>query len=378
MSERTTNLERDTQENELPLGVDTTSEGGQNEQENDEGVDRESTRETVERVYKEAQEKAKKESSGEKLEAKPEKQTNGLVKEEDIRPPQRLTAEEKELFHKAPPELKKALANMFNNHEAAFTKGRQEQARAEQEAKHVVEAVRPYLLSNPHLAERGYTESRIVSELIATHQKLTDPKTGVDTWLRIGTQIGLDPSTIEAIKETVGVGSRNSEGADISSHPQFQALQEKINALESYYGQQQNMQVQQTLQSVVSEMEAVKEEMDANGRYVYPKLHDQSFLERVKPLVSAIVQTTPEVGYGEALKRAYRTIEGDSSQSYQAKVPTAQNNNDINKRAAQAAVSVRGKVPPSMTPSSMDEIPKEALGSARDSVKWALAQLKKG
>ena len=124
-------------------------------------------------------------------------------------------------------------------------------------------------------------------------------------------------------------------------------------------------------------MEAVRNEVDAKGEYIYKELHDPSFLSQVKPLVSALVKTVPGITYSDALKRAYHTLidqNGNFNQQNQARLQA--NNNNVSTRAASAGVSVRGKS--RATPlSSQEEFPEEALGSARDTVRWALKQIER-
>jgi hypothetical protein len=372
----------DTEGKQLEIGLgevpEPNIEESHDEQTDVEGSDDETARETVERVIKEAEEKDQESKPSKEVKSSSKSGLNKGKQSEnpvDLKPPSRFTAEEKEVFNQAPPAVKQALSKMIAQHEAHFTKGRQSQSAAEQEARHIVEAVRPYLVSNPDLARHGYTESRLVSELIGTHQKLTNKDTAVATWTQIGRQIGIDNDTLEALLE-VGTGNKNSQNVDISSNPQFQAIQNELNSLKSYIGQEQSQKQSQTVQSIVSEMEAVRDEVDpTTNRYLYPELHDEGFIQRVKPLVSALVETSPELSYGEALRRATYSLRGDFSQAYQTKLPS-QNNSNVNRKAAQAAVSVRGKVPPTSGNTVSTDIPKEAMGSARDSVRWALNQLR--
>lgn len=341
----------------------------------------ESARETVARVLRESQEKDAGEGSSEEVKEEIPSGTKKVRKEQtaakpeefQIPPPARLNAKEKELFHQMPTELKKAAHNMFRNQEAVFTRANQKLQADIQDVGHIREAVRPYLLSHPELSEQGYTEGRFVSALVAAHQRLTDPKTAKQAWLELAPQVGIDQETVAALRNQAGTAAQ----PDITRHPQFQALQQKLNAIESTLGESQNQKYEAAVSGIVSEMEAVREEKDQFGRYLYPEMHDDAFIQQAKPLVSALVQAIPNLGYGEALKSAYQTLKGqpgNSGQANQAKFPTQ---NEQLAKAQAAAVSVRGRSSPS-TPGNATDIPPEALGSARDSVKWALNQLRRG
>jgi hypothetical protein len=352
---------------------------------------KETARQTVERIFRESKaEDGSKDAEAEpEKEAEPSKEAKTVTAKKatktaasktesfTIPAPSRLTVDQKEAFYQLPDNLKRATHRMFQDWEAQYTKSMQETVKAGREAQHVVEAVRPYLLAHPELAERGFTESKLAASLIAAHQKLTDPKTARETWLELGAtpQIGVPKEVLESLQEqllTPGSGA-----GDISKHPQFVALQEKLNAITSKIDSAEKTQFNATVSSTVAEMEAVREEKDASGKFLYPELHDNAFLERVKPLVSALVATIPDLGYGEALKRAYHTVKGNgnSTQVNQARFPA---NNEQLARAQQAAVSVRGRSAPISAGGVVTDIPKEALGSARDSVRWALNQLRRG
>ncbi len=352
--------------------------------ENEETEPAETPRETVERVLKEAQ----KESDGEtdqpskgadkpERPVKPGKETAAQAKpapqvEAPILPPTRLKAEAKQLFTKLPKDLQAEWARIAKQEEAEFTRSQQEVAAARNDAKHIVEAVRPYLLAHPELQAAGYTESGIVSALIASHQKLTNPKTALETWMGLGAEIGIEQADLEAIRAAYQ-GNAPQRAPSIHQDPQFLSLQNEVNALKS-------AKVQETIAPIVSEMEATRQKIDPQtGQYLYPELHDNQFLEQAKPLVSALVRTVPNLSYSEALVRAHasltgRSFNGNSNQPFQTKLPAKQ---ITPPRATSAAVSVRGKSAPNII-GEIRDIPKEALGSARDSAKWALEYLRKG
>jgi hypothetical protein len=289
--------------------------------------------------------------------------------------PNRLRAEEKEAFHAMPEPLKRAVHGMFRAHEAEFTQAMQRTVARERESQHVVEAVRPYLLAHPELSEQGFTESRLVGALVAAHQRLTDPKTQRQALAELAQQQGLGDNIVQAI-----IGSGQGGAPDISTHPEIAALRERVARAESYQQQVQQQQFNGAVSGIVSEMEQVRNEMDATGRYLYPELHDADFLEGCKPLVSALVRALPGISYGEAFKRAYHTLKGqygNSLQGIQTRLPA---NNQQTERAQQAAVSVRGRSAPMNggTSTWIDEIPIEDLGDARRTTQLALENLRRG
>jgi hypothetical protein len=301
---------------------------------------------------------------------------------ENLVPPQRLTVEQKELFGQMAPPLQKAVHDMFRHHEGLLTKVSQEARAAQQEASHIIEVVRPYLRSHPELTEQGLTEAKLVAGLLAAHERLSNPQTAMKAFIEIGSQLGIDSNKLQA---ALGQGGNNQN--DISNHPQFQALQQELARVSSTVNQSQSAQQQYAMQQretaisqVTSEMEAVREERDASGRYLYPRLHDDAFLLDTKPLVATLAKRFPQLGYGELLKRAHDILaqqeDGQAQPGFQGSPRLPQQTTRYVPPQA-AGVSVRGRGAP-LVPGDADDIPEEALKDSRSAVVWALKQQRGG
>lgn len=251
-------------------------------------------------------------------------------------PPNRLSLGEKELFNKLPRKFKPAVARMFAHHEAAFTQAQTEWNREINEVRHLKEAVRPYYVSHPELAEAGYTEGSFIAALVARHSKLSDPKTSYSDYIRLGKELG-HLGEDGALKSNENA-PRNVAEMDISNHPQFLALQQSVNQLSGTYRQAEEMANQQIAGEIVTEWESLREEKDQFGRYKYPELHNPEFLEATKPLVLALGATLhgQQMSHAERLLSAWATLTGNSPSQNPTRLP-AQN------RAVTAGVSVRGR-----------------------------------
>lgn len=363
--------------NEAPIEIESGDDVGEPDvqPELEEGPKDESPRDTAKRVAEAIKKDKDPGREGQKQqEAKPLKQ------EADIEPPQRLSAVEKQVFSKLPNELKPAVARMIRDHEATFTRTMQAVQAERQEVAGIREAIRPYYVSHPELAEAGYTESGFVSALVGVHAKLMDPKTKEKALLDIVRQNGYSASQLAELESGGHITKENSGAsqADISSHPQFLALQEQLQSVLEWKGAHEQHQVSQASQRIVQEIEAVRNEKDALGNYRYPRMHDADFFDRAKPLVSELVRVTPGLPYGDAFRRVYVALEGqpigDSPQPTQARFPAT--NTQTAQRAAQAAgVSVRGRAaPPSNGMLTLDKIP----DSARETAALVLQQLRAG
>lgn len=354
--------------------------GEAEESEEPESVKGETARETVERILKAEKDKGSG-AAGDKKEGQPVAGDKPVAPAKgkpeaagDInQPPSRLTAQQKQAFNKLPPELKTAFNDMVTGTQSTWTKAMQRMTSATKDAEHLVRAVRPYLQANPEYMRAGYDEARLVTELIGTHAALADPKTALDTYLTIGRQIGIDEDSLGSL--AAGYGKSDSGHVDIESHPKFKELQEKLNSVTSRIDSEREREFSTTVTAIRTEMEAVRDQVDAAGNYIYPELHSDDFLEAAKPLVQALVRTVPNLSYGDALKRAHSVMTGRTpAQANQTRLPAG----SVNNRTSTAAVSVRGRISAPTVSGGDLEPPPEALKSPRDTATWAYNQLRRG
>lgn len=312
------------------------------------------------------------EKAGEGQKSKPDKTAKNQAEfDPDLVPPPRLDAAGKELFNNLPKGLKKGLNKTIKDLEGMATRSSQEYARAAGEARGYLEAVQPYIAEWGQL---GFSGPAGVAALAATQSKLMNPKTRLQTYLELGSDLGIDVAKLSG-----SASNGEVDASDISTHPVIQAMQNENNALRENlnvlllkHQQTEQTSFNQGVDGITAEFAAVRDEMDQTGRYRYPELHDEAFLESTKPLVSALIGTVPGITYGDALKQSWAILSGKNiPTSNQAnRVPATGSNNQA--RAAQAAVSVRGRTASLVNGHSDDEIPPEALKSTRATVAYAL------
>lgn len=282
--------------------------------------------------------------------------------------PNRLPPERKEAFKKLPRDVQKDIVDLFRNTESHFSKTQGELSAAVRESKHILEAVRPYYLSVPEFAEKGITESALVSTLIGNHQKLLNPKTSKSKLAEIAASLG---HNIKFIDDN---GSESEVSAGVENSPQFRALQEELNQVKSHIS---NQITTEKASEHISDIEVAQNEKDASGNLAWPELHSRDFIESVRPFVSAQVRNDPNLGYGEALKIAairYRLKNGNPSQLTQTK---PRQDNNINDRAVSGARTVRGGPTPSSVRGSLFEGAKRGE-SMEDSVRAAIDLRRRG
>ena len=342
---------------------------------NEDPVKNESARDTVKRALEEERKKlgdgneGAKEEAREPLAAKPIKAKQVKAKkgefDPEMFPPERLKAAEKELFNELPLPLKKAFHRTIKELEGVTTRDATEYKRTTTEARGVLEVVQPFARE---WAEMGFSVPAAIAKLAASQSRLIDPKTSKAEYIRIGKDLNIDFAELAGGEPT----SESGQIPDIENHPKLILLQNKLDGLLSEREQERSRQVSTQAQSIVSELETVRDEKDQYGRYRYPKMHEPEFLERVKPLVAALRRTAPDLSWADAMKRAYVSLEGDSAQLNPPRLPTAE---ATNQRALSAAVSVRGRTAPATSGiMPLDKVP----DSPRDTVRMVLEQMRRG
>lgn len=354
------------------------------EREADEPTKDETPEESVRAALKEIEKEQNKGDQGEETAPEAEKPLTDVVspdkaldkpeveaESQDFESPSRLTASERELFNKLPKKFKPAVTRMFRDHNAQFIKTQTELNKHVNEAKHVVEAVRPYYVSHPELAANGVTEGHLVAALIGAHQKLTDPKTDKQTLIALAADRGY---RIQFVDETGEILSQNGANGNIhqniSNDPNFLALQESHNRLLSEIEQQRS---QAAAAPIVAQWEAIKNEKDALGNFRYPKLLEEQTWEDMKPLVFALSKTGRSPS--EILKSAYIALYGQPLGQLNQTGLIASNNPQ--NRAVTAGSSVRARTAPIMTASLSDkDVPKNE--TAEQSAWAAYEQLRRG
>lgn len=367
---------------------DTSSESGEEpsgkEDKEAEVPKDESARETVARILKEAKDKGSKNEDGTKSEAadpvekKPENKIKADKFDPDLTPPARLKAHEKEIFNTLPKGLKKAWSRSVRELESTTTKANQEIAEKGRFYASIEEAISPYRDS---WRERNLSDAQAIGALALAHKKLSNPETKEQAYIALGHDIGLGHLVAKK------AGEPTSQSEDIASHPYVKSLEEKINQLQSRVepvitnieGQRQ-AEFSKTVEQEVSEMETLRNETNQSGKYLYPELHDDEFLERTKPLVSVYARVLPHLSAAERLKKAWseltgNPISGSSGVTNQTRLPAS--NNQPN-RAISAAVSVRGKSNPAKEVNQPLYKDEEIPDDPRETVRFMLKRLREG
>jgi hypothetical protein len=356
------------------------------------GDKKESVRDTVKRVLEAQKNKADSAGGDNKpdgeapLEEKPAqaeqvKKTKPKFDPEDpeLKAPDRLEVHEKEMFRNLPAGLKRGFNRSLKNLQAMATRATQEYAAKTKEIGGVLEAAQPFAHM---MAEQGLTLPQATAMLYSAHAKLSNPATREAAFLKLADDLGMDFEQLAARKRGE-VPTGRSAPVDIESHPAFRSIQSQLQSVISERDQKVAHERSQLASSIVTEMEAVRDEWDAQaGRYRFPELHDASFIERTKPLVVELVRTVPGLSHGEALRRAYTSLTGKpagaSTQPPQTKFP-ASSNSQIQNRAASAGVSVRGRLTPTVASQGLEGLSsKEIPNDVRSTVRMVLENARRG
>lgn len=289
----------------------------------------------------------------------------------DLSPPQRFTAQAQKLFNNLPVGLKREVNKTVRSLEALTTKERNEYTQATQHVRGIIDAVQPFAVK---WGERGFTVPAAIASLAATQEKLTNPETKLETYINLGRDLGIP---LEQMNELLEGGQAAPK--KVENNP----LQQRLESLELQIEQDR---IRQQSQPIVNEMQAVQHEVDpASGKYRYPELHDDIYLDSLKSRISQLAGIAIEQGqrpnYAEALKQANAErkaqLFGASQQQSANRLQPASANQQIAQRAVQAAVTVRGKTQP-ISSGGLNglEIPPEARKDARATARWIEQQLR--
>lgn len=296
--------------------------------------------------------------------------------DKELEPPERLTPEEKAIFKRSSPAMKRVLHRVVKDIESrshrALNADRAEISQKVQKYRDLDAILDPY---RPELIARGHNEASAISELLKIHKGLSDPQTRFKTYEDLGRQIGY----------TGNVGNTSTDGAtDISSHPYVKQLEEKFNQLQktvepihNNFRQAQESQLSQANERLRSQYVQVAEELDNQGRLLYPKLSQESdYFEKVRPLVIALWSLDKNREFGDVLKEVYDRAENRSSYltKNQARPSPRTNNNN----RTTPPLSVRGKTTSVSDLSSYDDEEINPNETPEQSARIAIERLQRG
>ncbi len=305
-------------------------------------------------------------------EKKSQKQSAPAAYDPDLIAPARFDLKGKEAFNRAPPEVKKEIHRSIRDLEAKMTEAATKTANIEKEWSWLADAVKPFA---SEFGKMGLTVPQGVVALLSAQEALTNPKTSLSAYLALGKDLGHDVSALEA---TANEGSGN---IDLSANSQFRALQEEnkrlreiVEPISERDKQAQEQRDNAAIGQITEELNSVIHEVDASGRFVNPKLHDASFVEMWKPLVSAIARNDKTVkSWKEAGKKAYDRLTGRSSSSGNQATPSSRNN-----RSVSSAITVRGRSSAPIMQGVVEESEVPANETPEQSARRALEDLRRG
>lgn len=316
-------------------------------------------------------------SKPEQVEAKPQA-TKTTTEEVEIKAPARFTAEEKEVFNKLPKELKATAKKAFDDMQADYTRAKQFLSNYEKELQQersvnseLTRVAQRFIASK---GAEGISPEQAVIAMFSAHERLTNPdkEQRKIAYAEMLLSSGLEPADFaDILGGQVQTQQRPVENYQPQLTEQEKQRQLYLDSLIARDQQAKLAQEQNLVQTAIAEIEQVREMKDSSGRYMYPKLHEMSFMEQVKPLVSAIMRTTGD-SWGEAVKKAYHTLIPDSL------IGQTRLHSENNKNGA-TIVRTSPTVRNSGQPSAFPEWGKEDDGlSLEDDIRASLELLKRG
>lgn len=281
----------------------------------------------------------------------------GKAKEEHIAPSDDWDLKIKEEFNGLPSAaIKQRTLDFYNGMKANATKALQELSREKTRHSEVNEIVDYYL---PRWGMEGRSAGQVARELFAAQEViLRDPEFAIATLIK---KNNANYDKINAYLE--GHSPAATPAANVfQAAPQNQGLtREEIIA--TYRELREQEQQQGTISVAQAEVRALKHQTSADGRtYLYPELHSEDDIERLKPLVDNIRKTQPGISWSDATIRAIqadRYALGRIQSSPSPGITRLPKQQEI-QRARQASVSIRGRGNPA-TPSLSVAEPGESI-----------------
>lgn len=286
---------------------------------------------------------------------------------EEIPAPESFSAEAKEAFYKFPKAIRKEVKKRYDDMHADYTRKTQEVAQVYNQAKPVIEIVNKYL---PRWGKVGLTPESALSAILATNDQLVDPdpKVRKQAYSELFVNSGLTGQDFIDILEQAGSPLVDKfKGQSTQQAP----LTEQEKYRQNWIDSQIQQQYQQQVNTAVSEIQAVRDERDAQGRYLWPRMHDQNVLEgQIKPLASNLIQQQSQYGqylsWGDAVKRAYLALYPESATRLADK-PNVQ-------QTVRTSPTPRATGAITRTPMKASDIP----DSIEDQIRMSIEELERG
>lgn len=291
------------------------------------------------------------------------------VNDPELNPPAIIQEHLKKSFHKLPDEFKREANRIFKTIQANGTRVQQQLTESLKHSESIINNATTYIQNNGLVdpqTKQFYTPNQLFTELMQAHSAINkDPDRAIANMIM---NMKANPENIALYLQ-----GQSPSGFDARNDPHISALQNEIQSLKNELGSYRENIQRQERAPAISEYSAVMNEVDQNGNLRYPELQDSDFLNATGPIVDALLRTG-RYSHGQALKQAWSTLTGNShSQTSGNQQVTQQQPKQINfqERARNAAISVRGRVPPAGSdrdPSDdleLSEIPDSPTETAR-------------
>lgn len=293
---------------------------------------------------------------------KPKRNKKRTVEFDKLDPPATWSAPAKEWFKRQSKEIQqehKRMADQWTAHTKklyAEIKSEKEQLQKEREEfSHLKQGIYPYA---EKWAARGVTVPQGIAQLAAFNDLVEKDV----------------EKAIYALAKTRGleieIKNGKSKQNGVAPQPQldYQSIYSQIR--QDLSREQQAAQVGYQQKQLASEIDSSLEELrsveNEAGFYCYPDFHEESFLRRLKPLVTGIHQDDPSVPWKEVLLRAYRAANGRIIPRKQAQKPQNQTLYAARKASSSKPGSING---------SMDDYRAKPGESVEETVRKAMAYL---
>lgn len=354
----------------------------------------ESIEETIERTKKAVSE-AEKDDSGEEQPDGGENQEGKAAKEsgkakpeagqQGLEAPQRTTSDFKEWYKTAPPEMQQQFNKIVKDLEHGQLQKLREIHDYRQTVEPVFQALQPWAKD---WSERGISLPQGVALLAKTHERMVEDPEGElarliqDNFSEDQVEQALHNISARVRGEAPANGSSGTSvgyNQDITKHPEFQSLRNELDLIK-------NERREAEIASETQKIQALRNEVDADGNKPYEHILNPAFLRYAQPLVTER-RTPPRDEYGrftgapKSLVDTYKELYGEwisfvRPESSTMASASPQPVQAQPQRQPAEPVSMRPRNAPGNAPVSNDDPTKFRNESVEDTMNRVLAQMR--
>lgn len=220
-----------------------------------------------------------------------------VTQDPELEPPQHWEVANKEWFHRQPLEVKKEALKWFKNAQAQTTRALQELNRERSAAQEINEVTSKHLQK---LDTRGMSAGQVIDQLFSFQHQINEDDVGA-----IIEMMRYRNLSLADLQDRLENGGAPKYAQNNQQQQQTYLTPQDLERIMAERDEKLNQQ--RATEAATEEVRSLMREMDAQGRYVYPELHDPQYVQRIQYLISHVRANNPDASWKEAYRQAVLT-----------------------------------------------------------------------